>query len=237
MRTHLSAWQFARGVCGGVLTVFTPSLAKIASKTLVNLASRSRMTKRNGRDPVAEVHDQVAGPLGSPCAVRVGSHAQDVHVPGLYLHDEQHVQALEEDRVDVEEIAGQHAISLSAQERPPGGVHVPRGRCAPPGAQDPSHGRFADLVSEPAQFTVDPAVSPGRVLPRQPQCQSADLLAGARSACPVRVRPLARDQTMPLLVCRKTVYGDVAAVRSLESACIRGWACPIMSGWGRWPGG
>ena len=37
-----------RGVCGGILTVFTPSLAKITSKTLVNLASRSRMMKRNG---------------------------------------------------------------------------------------------------------------------------------------------------------------------------------------------
>jgi len=37
----------------------------------------------------------------------VGGHAQDVHVPGLHLDDEQYVQALEEDRVDVEEIAGQ----------------------------------------------------------------------------------------------------------------------------------
>jgi hypothetical protein len=30
------------------------------------------------RDPVAEVHKQVAGLLGSPCAVRAGGHAQDV---------------------------------------------------------------------------------------------------------------------------------------------------------------
>jgi hypothetical protein len=35
---------------------------------------------------------------------------------------------------------------------------------------------------------------------------------------------------MPLLVCRKAVHGVVAVVQSLESACIRGWACPIMSG-------
>jgi hypothetical protein len=38
-------------------------------------------------------------------------------------------------------------------------------------------------------------------------------------------------------LCRKTVHGDVAVVQSLESACIRGWVCPIMCGWGRWPGG
>jgi hypothetical protein len=58
-------------------------------------------------DPVAEIHDQVAGLPGSPSAVRVGGHAQDVQVPGLHLDDEQYVQAREEDRVDVEEIAGQ----------------------------------------------------------------------------------------------------------------------------------
>jgi hypothetical protein len=84
------------------LAVFTPSLAKIASKTLVNLASRSRMTKRN-----AEVHEQVAGLLSSPCAVWVGGQALDVHMAGLDLHDEQHVQASEEDGAGVEEVAGQ----------------------------------------------------------------------------------------------------------------------------------
>ena len=71
---------------------------------------------------------------------------------------------------------------------------VPRGRPAPPGAQDPPHGRFADLVAEPAQFAVHSAVSPGRVLPRQPQHQVADLLAGPRAAWPVGIRPLAFDQ-------------------------------------------
>jgi hypothetical protein len=44
---------------------------------------------------------------------------------------------------------------------------------------------------------------------------------------------LVQDRPMPLLVWRKTVHGDVAVVQSLESACILGWACPIMSGWGR----
>ena len=41
---------------------------------------------------------------------------------------------------------------------------------------------------------MHPAVSPGRVLPRQPQHQVADVLADARSAEPVRVRPFAGDQ-------------------------------------------
>src|SRR5258706_16430340 len=66
-----------------------------------------------GADPVTEVDEQVAGLLGSPRAIRVRGHAQDVHSPGPHLHDEQHIRAPEEDRVHMEEIAGQQAIGLS----------------------------------------------------------------------------------------------------------------------------
>ena len=105
----------------------------------------------------------------------MGGHAQDVHVPGRHLHHEQDVQTFQEDRVHVEEIAGQQPVRLGAQERPPGGVRVPQGRSAPLGSQDPPYGRCADLVAEPGQFAMYPAVPPGRVLLRQPQHQLADL--------------------------------------------------------------
>jgi hypothetical protein len=131
---------------------------------------------------VAEVHQQVAGLPGSPGAVRVGGHAGYLHVPGRYLHDEQDVQAFEEDRAGSEEITGQQSLCLRAQERPPAGVRVGWGWSAPAGAQDRPHGRFADLVSGPGQFAVHPAVSPGRVLLGHPQHQLADLLAGPRPA-------------------------------------------------------
>ena len=147
-----------------------------------------------GADPVTEIHEQVAGLLGSPRAIRRGGHTQDVHPPGPHLHDEQHIEASEDDRAGMEEIAGQQAIGLSTQERPPGGAHVPRGRPEPAGAQDPPDGRLADAVTGPAQLAVHPAVSPGRVLPRQPQYQAADLLAGPRPAWPARIRPPACDQ-------------------------------------------
>jgi hypothetical protein len=71
------------------LTVFTPSAVKIASN---GVPVPDDEAKRG--DPVAVVHDQVAGLRGSPSAVRVGGHAQDMHVPGLYLDDEQYVQAV-----------------------------------------------------------------------------------------------------------------------------------------------
>lgn len=83
-------------------------------------------------------------------------------MPGGDLHHEQDVEAPEGNRVHMEEVAGQQPLRLSAQERSPGGVHVPRSRSAPPGAQDPLHGRCADAVTEPAEFAVDSAVSPAR---------------------------------------------------------------------------
>jgi hypothetical protein len=42
----------------------------------------------------------------------VGGHAADVHAPGRDLHDEQHVQACEEDRVHVEECAARRLLIL-----------------------------------------------------------------------------------------------------------------------------
>jgi hypothetical protein len=45
--------------------------------------------------------------------------AQDVHAAGLDLHREEHVQALEEHRVNVHEVARQDPGCLGGQELPP----------------------------------------------------------------------------------------------------------------------
>ncbi len=53
----------------------------------------------------AEVQQEVPDLLRGPGPVRVGGHAEDVHVAGADVHHEQAVQALEGDRaVDVEEV-------------------------------------------------------------------------------------------------------------------------------------
>jgi hypothetical protein len=132
---------------------------------------------------------RLRGLLGGPCAILVGGHAEDVHAPGRHLHDEQHVQACEEDRVYVEEVAGQQAVGLGAEECPPGGVQMAGSRVVGMGPQDPPHGCCADAVTEPGEFPVHPAVSPGRVLLREPQHQVPDLPAGPRAPWPVRVDP------------------------------------------------
>jgi hypothetical protein len=44
-----------------------------------------------------------------------------VHSSACELDKEQHIYSPEEDRVDAEEVAGQDAAGLLAQERPPAG--------------------------------------------------------------------------------------------------------------------
>ena len=69
---------------------------------------------------VLEVHEQVAGELGDPCAGRAGGDTQDVDAPGRDLHDEEDVEALEEDGVHVHEVAGEQRVGLGAEEGTPG---------------------------------------------------------------------------------------------------------------------
>jgi hypothetical protein len=119
-------------------------------------------------DPVAEIHDEVAGLLGGPGSGRIGRHAQDVHAPSVHLHDEQDVQPLQHDRVHTEEVASQQTVGLSAQERPPGRIHSSRCRTPPAAPQDPPHGRFTDPVTEPDQLAVHTSVAPVGILLCQP---------------------------------------------------------------------
>src|SRR5215472_5672292 len=184
-RIHLSAEQVARGARGGIVTGVTPSPAKIASKTPVTLVSRSRIGKR--KEPVRPPGSMSR--LRACWAVHPPSGRAVTPAPRPHLHGEQHARAPEEDRAGREEIAGEQATGRSAQERPPGGARVPRRRPAPPGARDPPHRRSADLVTGPAQFAGHFAVSPGRVLPRQPRHQGAELRAGAGPAWPVLAPP------------------------------------------------
>ena len=58
--------------------------------------------------PLAEVHRQVPGLLGDPSAGRVRGHAGDMQFPGRMLDEDQHVQAAEQHRVDVQEVTGDY---------------------------------------------------------------------------------------------------------------------------------
>jgi hypothetical protein len=109
----------------------------------------------------AEVHEQVPGLLRGPRSGGVGSDAQDVHEPGIDLHYEEDVQALEEHGVNMDEIARQDSGRLRLEELPPGWGRPawcgPESRCG----QDPADRSLADAVAEAEEFALDAPVPVG----------------------------------------------------------------------------
>src|SRR6476620_4848068 len=103
-------------------------------------------------------------------------HAQYVQVAFADLEHEQDVEPSQRERaVDVEEVDGEHAGGLGAQELPPAGVDVPQWCWWDPVAlEDASDRRGADPVAELEQLAPEPGVSPARVLPRHPRHQRGD---------------------------------------------------------------
>ena len=142
------------------------SLANTASKMAVNLLSRSRMKNLNLGRAVTEVHQQVAGLLGDPGSGWVGGDTQQVHAAGGMLHDEQNIEPLPQQRVDAKEVCGENAVCLGAQELSPAGPVAARCGIQAGSFQDRPHRARRKPVAQASKLTVDPAVTPGRILRR-----------------------------------------------------------------------
>jgi hypothetical protein len=89
---------------------------------------------------LVEDGDQVASLLGNPPSSRVRGDAGQVHPSACEFDNKQHRHALEEDRVDGKEVAGQDPGGLLAQERPPARWSAPGRRGKIVGAQHPPDG-------------------------------------------------------------------------------------------------
>jgi hypothetical protein len=95
-----------------------PSLRKTSSKAALSLLSRSWIRNRvRSKTPLAEA--EVARLLGNPAAGRVRGAAGEVDAAGSELDEEEHVVAAERDRLDGEELTGERARRLLAEELPP----------------------------------------------------------------------------------------------------------------------
>jgi hypothetical protein len=103
---------------------------------------------------------EIPGLLGDPGAGGVGGDAGEMHTPGVQLDEEQHIQPVQEHGVHGEEVTGQDAGGLPAQERPPGGGSRSRRRLETVPAQDPGDGAGGDLAAEPQQLPADALVAP-----------------------------------------------------------------------------
>ena len=65
-------------------------------------------------DLIAQIHQQVAGDLGSPGRGRVRGHPEDVHSAGAHLHHEQNIEPAQGEGVEGAEVGGQQPGGLSA---------------------------------------------------------------------------------------------------------------------------
>jgi len=99
----------------------------------------------------------------------------------------------------VEEVDGQHAGGLRAQEPSPTRIGMSRWRRWDPVAlQDPTDRRGAEPMAELEQLALDPAISPARVLPGHTLHQCGDDVVDWWSSGPVRIPPLsAHEAAMP----------------------------------------
>ena len=74
---------------------------------------------------LVEIHQQVARLLRHPGRVRVARACEVLDPAGADRDEEQHVQPPQPDRLDGEEIAGQHRLSVPSEERAPAGWSRP----------------------------------------------------------------------------------------------------------------
>jgi hypothetical protein len=68
---------------------------------------------------VAELHDEVARLLSCPAAVRICGAGDVLDPPGREREEEEDVDPLQEDGLDRQEVAGEHARRLRSQEGSP----------------------------------------------------------------------------------------------------------------------
>jgi hypothetical protein len=78
--------------------------------------------EREACQTVVEVHQEIARLLSDPGTGGVGGDAQEVDATGGVLHNEQHIEPVQQHCVDAEEVGGENAVCLGGQELPPGGA-------------------------------------------------------------------------------------------------------------------
>jgi hypothetical protein len=132
---------------------------------------------RHVLEPLAKGEGEVAGLLHCPVPGRVRGDAAQVHPAGTVLDEHQHVHALQQHGVHVQEIDREDPGGLGCQELPARRARPARRRVDARGMRDLPHGGRRNCHAELHELAVDPPVSPHRILP----CQANDKASYARA--------------------------------------------------------
>ena len=126
-------------------------------------------------DPFVLPHEEVAGCLGGPGPGGVGRDSGEVDSAGVEFDEEQDVESAEGDGVDAEEVVGDHGVGRACDEFAPGWSGPVGCGFASVVSEDFPDGGGGDAVSEAAEFAVDTAVAPRRVVCVEAEHEPAEL--------------------------------------------------------------
>src|SRR6266536_1560485 len=227
VRTKRSAIAFAFGARTGVLMISMPSLRKTGVEVARVLAVAIADKEAKRRRSVSQCPGELAGLLGDPGAVWVGGAAGEVYAPAAELDEEEHVEPLQPDGFDGEEVDRDHALGLRSQELAPTEARALAGRSEASLAKQVAHRRRRYRDAEPAELTGDPLVAPAPVLPGEPKNQVPDLAADRRAADPTGIPPALRDQPTVPSKERRRSDDKRAPARSRHQPAGRGKEHPI----------
>src|SRR5262249_13011499 len=124
--------------------------------------------------------------------------AGEVHAATPQFDAEEHVQPLQPDGLDREEINRQQTLTVHADKlapgRSPSSADSPETRLLQPS----THRRWRDAHPETFQLADDPLVTPSRVFARETQGKRPDITPNRPATTSACVRPAFRDQvSMP----------------------------------------
>src|SRR6266545_152729 len=145
-----------------------------------------------------------------------------MHSAAVELDEEEHVQPLQPDGLDGEEVDGEHAVRLRAEELAPREAGALASRPEASLLEELAHRSGRDRNAEPMQLTGDPLVAPAWVLAREAQHQLTDLAADRRPANSIGIGPALRHQ--PAVPAKQRRWRDDkrAPARSREQPACRG---------------
>jgi len=146
---------------------------------------------------ILQLPGQLPRLLDDPGSTGCGRAASQVDATAADLQEEEHVQALEPDCLDSEEVDRQDLVGMLTDELAPGALASAWRRQEIVTAQNVPDRAVGAAAAQLQEFALNASVSPPRVLPGEPQDQLLALSALARSAPPWSTsiqRPLAAHE-------------------------------------------
>src|SRR6266540_1924381 len=141
----------------------TEDVVEVTRELAVAIADQEANRSRSFRQGPGEL----ASLLADPGAVWVGRAASEVNASAAKLDVEEHVQAPQGNSLDGEEVDGEHALRLRAQELAPRESGALTGRPEASLADEVAHQTGRDCVTQPAEFADDALVASARILARE----------------------------------------------------------------------